>query len=219
MSEASKRTGLLATAVLALLAVGCIEMRREVPAEVTPGTVPVEIQDARWDGFPVSYCLVPDPGPFDPARLAEMAGVAFDAWGVDATFAGECEGPVERGNGQNEVAWGMPANTQAPTGEGGVFQAGFTQQLFQTCPGGCEGGAQSRIVEADILITPSLPEHFSTEECVFSTLLHEAGHFLGMPHLESPAVMAPATDECPQSLTDADRAAFSSLYSQQQSRG
>ena len=43
-------------------------------------------------------------------------------------------------------------------------------------------------------------------------LLHEAGHFLGLPHLESPAVMAPESADCPQDLTSADRAELAELY-------
>ncbi|MGE3960398.1 MAG: matrixin family metalloprotease [Dehalococcoidia bacterium] len=200
--------------LLLLLSTACIEVRRSVDVSVTPGTVPEEIRGARWQELPVTYCIAagasPEEGFVEPARLEELVADAFARWGMEVQGEGECNGPAERGNGRNEVTW--DSRGRGADGEGGVFEAGFTRQLFRSCPGGCEGGAQSRLVEADILLTPAPPDRFRNEACLFATLLHETGHFLGVPHLASPAVMAPAASECPDALTDADRSALAELY-------
>lgn len=197
----------------ALLLSSCVEVRREVLPEVTPGEVPEEFQGARWPGFPVEYCIVPDEAGFVATeRLEELVGDAFAQWGMEVRYGGRCDG-IEAGNGRNEVTWDSGRAMPSVTGETGVFAAGFTRQLFRACRGGaCPGGAASQIVEADILLSLDTPERFQTEECLFSTLLHETGHFLGVPHLGAPAVMAPATSECPQELTEADRDALAVLY-------
>lgn len=212
--RAPRLVALAIPAVIALVAlsVACIEIERVSEVDVTPGTVPEEIRGARWESFPLAYCVVSDESGFVPSdRLITLAADAFATWGVDVVSEGECD-EADRGNDRNEISWGMADIEGVGAEDAGVFAAGFTFQRFRKCPGGCEGGGQARIVEADILVSPAPPEQFQTEECLFSTLLHEAGHFLGVPHLESPAVMAPATSECPQELTDADREALHELY-------
>lgn len=206
----------LMSAAMLLVGTACIEVQRETQIDVTPGEVPEEIRDARWQSLPVSYCIVPsDAGFVETDRFTELVAEAFAAWDAEVASDGECD-TAERGNERNEITWESPdAEGVSPSGassDGGVFQAGFTRQLFRQCVSGCQGGAQSQIVEADILITPEPPEEFRNDECLFSTLLHEAGHFLGVPHLESPAVMAPASTECPQELTEADRTVLADLY-------
>lgn len=197
--------------LLALVAAAC-KIERRIEVEVTPGTVPEEIRGARWQSFPVRYCVFADDSGFvPPERFGELVNEAFRRWGAEVISDGACDA-AERGNDRNEIGWGTAEAVTAQGPHAGVFQAGFTRQLFRSCPGGCEGGAESRIVEADVLIEPSPHEQFTSEECLFATLLHETGHFLGVPHLESPAVMAPAASTCPQQLTEADRAALGELY-------
>ena len=84
--------------------------------------------------------------------------------------------------------------------------------LLQRCRGSCPDGSESEIVEADIIIHPSPPRSLGGEECLRTTLQHEAGHFLGVPHLERPALMAPVVPSCSQQLTDMDREALAELY-------
>jgi hypothetical protein len=118
---------------------------------------------------------------------------------------------VREGNGRNEVAWGSIDMDEVGQ-EAGVYRNGLTRKLFQSCPESCPGGAQSELIEADILLAPSPPIDFQNEACLFWTLLHEAGHFVGVPHLEFPAVMAPESVDCPQDLTIADHSALAELY-------
>lgn len=142
----------------------------------------------------------------EPSAPGESGREAFQRWGVEVINDGDCSGAAQ-GNRRNEITWGVP-----PERTDDVHEAGFTRLLFQSCPGGCPGGSDSQIVEADILVHPSPPGRFRNTDCLFSTLLHEAGHFLGAPHLASPAVMAPVTSTCPQELTPADREAIGRLY-------
>lgn len=199
---------LIATVLLWNLA--CIEVRREVAA--TPETIPEEIEGARWQSEPGTYCLVPNNSGFvEHDRFAELVDEAFRQWGVAVDSSTECEQSAP-GNGRNEITWGTADVGETARDAAGVYQAGYTRLLYRSCPGGCEDGAQSRIIEADILIEPSPPASFQNEECLLSALLHETGHFLGVPHLASPAVMAPTASECAQELTEADRSALADLY-------
>jgi len=70
----------------------------------------------------------------------------------------------------------------------------------------------ARLPRPDITIDADPPRAFRNEECLASTLLHEAGHFLGLEHLPPPAVMQPETSDCPLHLTDADRQALYERY-------
>ncbi|MEZ4554523.1 MAG: matrixin family metalloprotease [Dehalococcoidia bacterium] len=208
----SRRAGRVTIAVLlTLLAVGCVEVRQQ-HVEVTPGVIPDELRGARWQSLPVHYCIVEDNRGFVAAeRFVELTTEAFERWGVAATYDGPCSEAVE-GNGRSEVAWGSPDDTTRNHPEGGAYQVGWTKLVFRRCPSGCPGGAETEITEADILILPTPPDEFQTAECLFASLLHEAGHFFGVQHLESPAVMAPASDECAQQLTPADTEAIQALY-------
>ncbi|MGE0227457.1 MAG: matrixin family metalloprotease [Dehalococcoidia bacterium] len=197
--------------LLSLMAVGCVEVQQR-QVEVTPGAVPDELQGARWQSLPASYCIVADDRGFVAAeRFVELTIEAFERWGVAATYDGPCS-EATAGNGRNEIAWGSPDDASRNHPEGGAYQVGWTKLVFRQCPSGCPGGAKTEITEADILILPSPPEEFQTEECLFTSLLHEAGHFFGVQHLESPAVMAPASDDCAQRLTPADVDAIEVLY-------
>jgi hypothetical protein len=67
-------------------------------------------------------------------------------------------------------------------------------------------------VEADITIDTAPPAEFRGGDCLYSTLLHETGHFLGLEHLPAPAVMASETSTCLGTLTGADREALRARY-------
>lgn len=203
-----RRLSLLLWLALAVPLAACAQPQDRI--ERTPEAVAEAIRDARWASFPVHYCVVVrDAGFISTERLVVLIEQAFQHWGADVVSNGSCEEASE-GNGRNEVAWGTFETDEA--GEAGVYRNAFTRKLFLSCPDGCKGGAESELVEADIIVAPSPPEELQNEACLFTTLLHETGHFLGVPHLESPAVMAPESSECPQDLTTADRDALSRLY-------
>ena len=72
--------------------------------------------------------------------------------------------------------------------------------------------AGRNLLEADIIIEKSAPRDFRSARCLYSTLLHETGHFLGIQHLPPPAVMQPETSDCPTKLTAADTAEVVARY-------
>nr|ART39600.1 J528 [uncultured bacterium] len=176
---------------------------------VTAEPIPAELEGARWEELPLHYCIVDDGTGFVRVdEFASLAAAAFAEWGVEAVHDGICRDGITRANGVNEIGWGRP-----PEAQGGAEEAGFTRIIFRQCSRGCTGGAQNRIVEADIIIADDPPDRWRNARCLYSTMLHEVGHFIGVPHLDSPALMAPASANCPQDLTEMDRAVFDRLYS------
>jgi hypothetical protein len=196
----------LATALL--LASACTEIRQTV--KITPEPVPEEIEGALWPDQPVHYCVVRDDQGFadyeDFVRLTERA---FRAWGIAVVNDGACSGPAQQGNRVNEIGWGIP-----PQRGDDLHEAGFTRLLYERCAANCLGQSGPEIVEADIEITPDPPRRLASLDCLYSTLLHETGHLLGVHHLDSPAVMAPVSFTCADELTAADRQALDQLYPQ-----
>jgi hypothetical protein len=204
-----RQAGVLAALVLAgTVLFACIEITRRPDIEITPEAVPEELRGANWPDLPVHYCIVRDDQGFaayeDFARLTEEA---FRAWGIPAVNDGVCAGAAQQGNRRNEIGWGL-----SPQQTAGVHEAGYTRLLFQRCTFGCAGEDGAEIVEADIMIAPDPPRRLASLDCLRTTLLHETGHFLGVQHQPSPAVMAPISFSCPQELTDVDRAAIETLY-------
>jgi hypothetical protein len=191
----------------ALLA-GCVRYERIEP--VAPGTVPPEVQDASWQELPVNYCIVEQRGAgfVDVERLAVLVQGAFEAWGVAAERQAACETSLPDRNRVNEIAWGNLGRSSAE-----MHQAGETTLRFRhprPLFGGDGGGPE--IIEADIVLEANPPAALRTEACLYTTLLHEVGHFLGARHLEAPAVMAPMLTSCPQELTEADLQEVARLY-------
>ena len=194
-------------AILVLLGLSCVAI--DVPVEITPETLPPEIEGARWQDTPVRYCVSPVDGGFaSPVDLAASVEDVFRRWGIATVNDGACDGDPISGNGRNEIGWGEP-----PDQGDGLHAAGYTRLLFQSCAGGCGGGSETQVVEADVFVHPDPPGPLRSDRCLAATLLHETGHFLGLPHLESPAVMAPVSRDCPRELTEADREAIRALYS------
>jgi hypothetical protein len=192
------------TAALFLLG-GCLETeRREIP--VTPGVVPEEIQGAAWEDFPINYCVVnqPDGGFVQHEVFVRLTQQAFTAWGVPSRFEGDCPEGIQRGNGRNEIGWGRLETPGASIHQAGQTSIRFRQRAL--------GGGGPEIVEADIVVESDPPRGLRTEECLYTTLLHEVGHFLGAHHIAPPAVMAAALTDCPQKLTEADQALIRELY-------
>jgi len=199
---------LLVLCFLALSAASCIEITGP-EIVVTAEPHPAELEGARWQELPVHYCIVEEPGGFESAEdFRALTAEAFSSWGVPVVDDGTCASGITRANGVNEVGWGRPPEAQ---GGGGIEEAGYTRTIFRECRSGCDG-AQNQIIEADIIIADDPPQRWQNADCLYSTLLHETGHFLGVPHLDSPAVMAPASSTCADELTDLDRAAFDALY-------
>lgn len=182
------------------------------PTPIPPPPLPPNPQALlRWDDLPVTFCVSPDSNAYvPPTDFVAAAERAFAAWGVAYQDEGLC-GPPTPDDGINTIGWGPLSTAQHP---GRTFEAGLTQTLASECTANCDPDDRVRLVEADVTIDIDPPGPFRTADCLYSTLLHEVGHFLGVDHLPAPAIMAPQTSECPQELTPADREALFLRYGQ-----
>lgn len=164
---------------------------------------------ARWRNVPVHFCVsAGQSGYVSPVEFIASVARAFDAWGVAWQSDGAC-GPVVPDDGKNEIGWGtLPANDV----NGRDYEAGLAQTTTQECTSNCDPNDPVRLSEADITIDRSPPVEFRNERCLYSTLLHEVGHFLGVGHLQPPAIMAARTTGCPTEITEADRQALRERY-------
>ena len=165
----------------------------------------------RWDTLPVHYCIDESVDGFVPlAQFGRIVEQAFAAWGVPATDDGPCKGPNREGDDVNEIGFGTPPGGPPPGSR--VTEAGVTLTTYSECNANCRPEDPVRLVEADIIIERTAPSQFRSERCLYSTLLHETGHFLGLTHLPSPAIMEAETSSCHTELTQADLDALRARY-------
>lgn len=165
----------------------------------------------RWDTLPVHYCIDESVDGFvSLAQFTDAVDRAFAAWGVPSRDDGPCAGPNREGDEVNEIGFGTPPGGPPPGSR--VTEAGVTLTTYSECSANCRPEDPVRLVEADIIIERTAPEEFRSERCLYSTLLHEAGHFLGLNHLPSPAIMEAETSSCPTRLTDADLESLRQRY-------
>ena len=165
----------------------------------------------RWTSLPVHYCIDgSQAGSVSITEFTTLVERAFAAWGVAAVDDGACRARNIAGDKTNEIGFGTPDDQRPPGSR--VTEAGETRTTYSECTSECEGEEPVRLMEADIVIEASPPPPFRTRSCLYSTLLHETGHFLGLVHLPAPAVMAAETSECATDLTPADRTAVIARY-------
>ena len=165
----------------------------------------------RWSDLPVQYCIdTSRTGILPNAVFQRLTDEAFTAWGVPAEDEGPCPHGQARGDDLNEIGWGTPPGAPPPGSR--VTEAGVTLTTYSQCSANCEGRDPVTVMEADIIIASVVPREFRSERCVYSTLLHETGHFLGLEHLPPPAVMQAQTSSCMTQLTPADVAALVARY-------
>jgi len=189
--------------LLALLLCACVVVEQRL--QFTPEPVPTEIRGARWRQTPITYCIVREGegGFVEHDTFVTLAGLAMAAWGLPTTYQGACAGSITADNGTNEIGWGDLSGDP-----GRLTEAGKTYIRYRSNP----LGGPPEITEADVTIERRPARGRDTEECLYTTLLHESGHILGVPHLSMSTVMAPVISDCLQQLTPADRAALDELY-------
>ncbi|HEX5369636.1 MAG TPA: matrixin family metalloprotease [Dehalococcoidia bacterium] len=170
----------------------------------SPETVAPEINGARWPqtSIPVHYCLDPDNGYIGGDVVLQLLAKAFSTWGVPTKSDGTCSGPASTDDGRNEISW---AGLSQPGS--GLTEAGKTSLRYRIPSRGT-----AQIIEADIELDNNTPRSRRDKECLYTTILHETGHFLGLHHLGSGTIMAPVVTECAQDLTPEDKQALSELY-------
>jgi hypothetical protein len=201
--------------VTAALLAGCSGSAQVAPEQVSTSTLTasshrdaspdVTAQLPRWSELPIRYCIAGFPSTGRVTEAFEnLIQRAFTDWGVASVYDGVCAGQPTEGNGVNEVGWaalGSPRSSAA-----GLYEAGETRKELMG----------TTIVEADILLDPTAYLQPDTARdrtlCVFSTVLHEVGHLLGLEHSPPPSVMQTGTTECPAVLSAADRATVAERY-------
>ena len=195
---------LVAFCCLALPLSACVEIRQP-RVEIAPGTVPPEIRGARWPSTPVSYCIVRDElgGYVDHEAFIALTQQAMSTWGVATTFEGECGGPITPANQRNEIGWGDLKDDPDDLTEAGNTNLRYRSTLL---------GGPPDITEADVTIHRQPARGKDTEACLYTTLLHETGHVLGLSHLAADTIMSPVITDCLQEPTPADLAALDALY-------
>lgn len=176
----------------------------------TPELPPNPDSLQRWSELPVHYCVSDSSEGFVPFdEFALLVKQAFAAWGVASVDDGGCGPPVDDDR-VNTIGWDQLQNADAAAPD--VYEAGVTQTRYSECTSGCGFGETVELVEADVRIDTEPPRRFRTRACLYSTVLHEVGHFLGLEHLPAPAVMAAETTTCADTLTDIDLAALRLRY-------
>ncbi len=180
-------------------------------ATPTPELPPNPQALRRWAQLPVRYCIAQgEDGFVDVATFQQLVERAFAAWGVPTVDDGTCTDGIVDGDEVNEIGFGTPPGSPPPGSR--VTEAGLTETTYSECRANCRPEDPVKLVEADIIIEKSAPREFRSERCLYSTLLHETGHFLGLNHLPAPAIMEAETSSCPQQLTQADIAALRARY-------
>ncbi len=195
---------LLAAGLTCVLLTACVTVQRKVDIQASPETVSPELQDARWPqaSIPIHYCLDPDNGFEDSGVVLRLLAKAFSAWGVPTVSDGVCNGPVSTDDDRNEISWTKLSQTGSD-----LTEAGKASLRYRILPGGT-----AQIIEADIQIDNNAPKSRRNQDCLYTTILHETGHFLGLHHLATGTVMAPIVTNCLQDLTPADEQELSQLY-------